>query len=173
MHGVLRCPAELWDRCREWLLGSHHERMAYLLARCSRLDGPRGPVADWLVRRALPVPEAALVRQSTVRVEVDPVFCRAVLRACFEGGCGLVDVHTHPFAHQTIAFSGHDHENMRSTHAEFAASMPQEPPALAASLVVGQDAVAGAWWEPGRRVLRPLERFELTGDRYQEVPLCR
>jgi hypothetical protein len=173
MRAVLRTPARVWEPARAWLLDSTEERLAYLLARVSVLTDPwRGPTVDLLVGYAILVPDSALAAQSPVRVEVDPAFTRAVLVGCYETGLSLIDVHTHPFATTRVAFSGTDTANMCQTHAEFRREIPQDPPALAASLVVGRDSVVGAWLPPGEQALLPLARMQLTGTRIVEVPLC-
>lgn len=172
MRCVLRLPARVWRPAEEHLLASPSERMAYLLARASRWTDPWGRhTTDLLVRQALLIPDAALDVQSPVRVEVDPDFTRPILRACYETGMSLVDVHTHPFGGGPVRFSGHDEHNMRLTHAEFAETMPDRPPAVAASLVLGPGGLAGAW-SPHPRRLAPLDACVLLDDTLSEVPLC-
>lgn len=172
MRCVLRLPARVWRPAEEHLLACPSERMAYLLARASTWTDPWGRhTTDLLVRQALLIPDTALHVQSPVRVEVDPDFTRQVLLACYETGMSLVDVHTHPFGGGPVWFSGHDEHNMRLTHAEFAATMPDEPPAIAASLVLGPGGLAGAW-SPHPRQLAPLDACHLLDDTLNEVPLC-
>lgn len=173
MRAVIRIPAEVWGPTRGWLLDSPDERMAYLLARASVFTDPwQVTTVDLLVRQALLIPQAALVAQSTVRVEVDPGFTRAVLVMCYETGLSLVDVHTHPFATTRVAFSGHDITNMRATHADFRAGMPAEPPAAAASVVCGQRSFAAAWLDPDRAGMVPVDAVQLVGARTTQVTLC-
>lgn len=172
MRCVLRLPARVWRPAEEHLLASSSERMAYLLARASRWTDPWGNrTTDLLVRQALLIPDAALRVQSPVRAEVAPDFTREVLRACYETGMSLVDVHTHPFSGGPVRFSGHDEHNMRLTHAEFAANMPDDPPAIAVSLVLGPGGLAGTW-SPRPRQLAPLNACVLLDDTLNEVPLC-
>jgi hypothetical protein len=173
MHATLRMSRPVWTSMRAHLLASRDERMAYLLARGGRWPDPAGaPVLDLLVTSVLLVPDSALTMQTGVRVEIDPVFTREVLIACYETGLSLVDVHTHPFSTDAVSFSGHDVANMRATHADFLARMPGTPPAGVASLVLGQSGVAGAVTDPGTGALRPLERFLLLDDAVTEVALC-
>lgn len=173
MRSTLRMSRPVWTSTLAYLLGSHDERMAYLLARGGRWPDPAGdPVLDLLVTSVWLVPDSALTVQSGVRVEIDPAFTREVLIACYETGLSLIDVHTHPFSTRTVSFSGHDVANMRATHADFLARMPDAPPAGVASLVVGQSSVAGAVTDPGTGTLRPLGRFLLLDDCLAEVPLC-
>lgn len=174
MRCQIRIPATLWNDTAAHLLASEHERMAYLLARASRWTDPWGEeTTDLLVRRALLVPDDAMPVQSPTRVEVDAAFTAEVLRACFETGLSLVDVHTHPFSTGPVWFSGHDEANMRVTHAEFATEMPAEPIALAASLVLGQNGLAGAWTPfPGGRPER-VDTVQLIGDTLEEAASCR
>ena len=94
-----------------------------------------------------------------------------MLVACYEGGLSLIDVHTHPFSGIGVAFSGHDVANMATTHNELLDTIPQNPPTVAASLVIGQDSVAGAWTIPTSRQLAGLTRLELIGDRLRGVEL--
>lgn len=164
MRCRLRIPGPLWAELSAWLLGAgQRERLAYLLARTSAWRDPWGPdVCELWGRYVVPVPDDALVVQSPVRVEVDPAFCRAVLLAGFETGMSLVDAHSHPFSDEFVAFSGHDVENMGATHAEYLAGVPQEPPALAVSLVLGQRSVAGAWTDPRSGRLRALDELRIT-----------
>ncbi|GAA0543908.1 hypothetical protein [Actinomadura livida] len=172
MRCVLRLPSRVWGPAAEHLLASASVRMAYLLARASSWTDPwGGRTTDPLVRQALLVPDAALHVQSPVRVEVDPEFTRQVLRACYETGMSLVDVHTHPFGDGPVWFSGHDEHNMRVTHTEFADTMPDDPPAIAASLVLGPGGLAGAW-SPHPRRLAPLDACILLDHPLSEVPLC-
>jgi hypothetical protein len=172
MHGVLRAGAETWAAVREHLFGSPDERMAYLLARAGVWTDAWGvDTVDLLVTRAVPVPDEALRLQTGVRVEIDDAFTREILVACYETGLSLVDVHTHPFSTDTVAFSGHDVTNMRITHAEFLAGMPPHPPRAAASLVLGRRAVAGAFTGPDGGDLHPLTRFELLGDHLEAAIL--
>ncbi|GAA2161987.1 hypothetical protein [Actinomadura napierensis] len=172
MRCVLRLPAQVWRPAERHLLASSSERMAYLLARASRWTDPWGRrTTDLLVRQALLIPDEVLHVQSPVRAEVDPGFTQQVLRACYETGMSLVDVHTHPFGGGPVWFSGHDEQNMRLTHAEFAASMPDAPPIAAASLVLGPGGLAGAW-SPHPRELAPLDACVLLDDTLSEVPLC-
>jgi hypothetical protein len=174
MHATLRMSRLVWLSVREHVLGSREERMAYLLARGGRWPDPAGvPVFDLLVTSALLVPDSALVVQTGVRVEIDPLFTREVLIACYESGMSLVDVHTHPFSTDTVSFSGHDVANMRATHADFLARMPDTPPVGVASLVLGQSSVAGVITDPGSETPHPLERFVLLDDAMTEVPLCQ
>jgi len=169
----LRVPVAIWDGLTEWLRASEQERFAYLLGRASAVDDPWGRrTVDVWVRRAVPVPDQALVIQSPVRVEVDPTFSAAVLQACWEGGLSLIDVHTHPFADASVGFSGHDRNNMLHTHAEFAASIPTDPPAVAASLVLGRRSAAGTWLVPGTNRLEPLHSLHIIGTHDEEIPLC-
>lgn len=173
MHTTLRMSRPVWRSMRAHLLGSGNERMAYLLARGGQWPDPAGaPVLDLLVTSVLLVPDTALIVQTGVRVEIDPMFTREVLIACYEAGMSLIDVHTHPFSTDTVSFSGHDVTNMRATHTDFLARMPDTPPAGVASLVLGQSGVAGAITDPGTGALRPLERFLLIDDFLTEVPLC-
>ncbi|MEU8305926.1 hypothetical protein AB0C84_20410 [Actinomadura sp. NPDC048955] len=170
MRCVLRLPARVWRATEEHLLASPSERMAYLLARASRWSDPWGrSTTDLLVRQALLIPDAALNVQTPVRVEVDPDFTRQILRACYETGMSLVDVH--PFGGGPVWFSGHDEHNMRLTHAEFAETMPDRPPAIAASLVLGPGGLAGAW-SPQQHRLAPLDDCVLLDNTFSEVPLC-
>jgi hypothetical protein len=173
MRCTIRLPHRMWDEVERHLLASASERMAYLLARASRWTDPWGvPATDLLVRRALLVPDAALPVQTPTRVEVDPAFTGEVLRACYETGLSLIDVHTHPFSSGPVRFSDHDETNMRVTHGEFAAHMPAEPLAVAASLVLGPGGLAGAWTpRPSGRVTA-LDTVCLIGNGLTEVPLC-
>ncbi|MDT5040678.1 MAG: hypothetical protein QOE51_1663 [Actinoplanes sp.] len=174
MRCLIRVPAPLWRHTRDYLLAVGVERMAYLLARASMWDDPwEGPTVDLLVRQALLVPNEVLSTQTPTAVEIEPGFTREVLRACYETGLSLVDIHTHPFSASGVAFSGHDRANMRTTHAEFRREIPQEPPALAASLVVGRDAVAGAWLDPHTGRLADVAALQLLDCPSVEVPLCR
>lgn len=173
MRGALRIGQGVWSGVRRYLLASTDERMAYLLARASRWADPADEsTIDFLVTRAIPVPDAALAVQNKVRVEVDPGFTREVLIACYETGLSLVDVHTHPFSTDQVAFSGHDVSNMRSTHAEFLSRIPNQPMVGVASLVIGQASVAGSFTHPDTGALQSLNRFTVLGDSAQEVPLC-
>ena len=173
MRCQIRVPATIWAPTRAWLLAVPVERIAYLLARASVWDDPwRGPTVDLLVGCALLVPDAALTAQSTVRVEVDPAFTRAVLLGCYETGLSLIDVHTHPFADTHVSFSGTDVTNMTTTHAEFHREIPQHPAAVAASLVLGRNAVAAAWLDPHQGRLTPVTRMRLLAQHPTEVPLC-
>jgi len=173
MRSVIRIPADVWHQTRTWLFASGDERMAYLLARASVYTDPwQATTVDLLVRQALLIPDVAFTVQSPVRVELDPQFTRAVLVLCYESGLSLLDVHTHPFAGAVVSFSGHDIANMRTTHAEFRAGMPQDPPAVAASLVCGHDSVAAAWLDPDRGDISPVSAMRLIGHRETAVPLC-
>lgn len=173
MRCTLRIPERLWVQMREHLLAVPQERLAYLLGRGSVWCDPWDErTADVIVRRMLPVPDEALRIQSEVRVEIDPSFSREVLRACYEGGLSLVDVHTHPFSGHRVAFSGHDEDNMLTTHAEFAQTIPQDPPAISASLVLGQQAVAAAWLDRDSGRLKPIHSLRLLGKHDEEVRLC-
>jgi hypothetical protein len=173
MRCVIRVPVQVWQAVRAWLLAVPEERMAYLLARASVFTDPwDGPTVDLLARSALLIPDAALVAQSVVRVEVDPQFTRAVLVSCYETGLSLIDIHTHPFAAGRVWFSGTDLHNMRVTHAEFRAEIPQDPPAAAASLVLGRNSVAAAWLPPDRAELEPVTAMRVLGGRSEEVALC-
>lgn len=173
MRATLRVGNGTWSAVREHLFGSKDERMAYLLARASVWTDPCGrDELDLLVTRAVVVPDTALTVQSGVRVDVDAAFTREVLVACYETGLSLVDVHTHPFSTDPVAFSSHDVANMRVTHAEFLAGMPTRPPRAVASLVLGRRAVAGMFTSPDGGDLRPLRRFEVLGDNLEEVALC-
>lgn len=173
MRSTVRMSRPVWTSLCAYLLGSRDERMAYLLARGGWWPDPAGDaVCDLLVTSVLPAPDSALVVQSGVRVEIDPTFTREVLIACYESGMSLVDVHTHPFSTDTVAFSGHDMANMRATHADFLARMPDTPPVGVASLVVGQSSVTGGVTDPGTRTLNPLDRFLLLDDAMTEVTLC-
>lgn len=170
---TIRIPTAMWDALRSRLLGSRQERFSYLLARATDWTDPWGGRGiDLVVRRAIPVPDVALTAQSTVRVEVDPAFTHAVLIACFESGMSLIDVHTHPFSGASVAFSSQDLDNMAETHAQFLDGIPQDPPAVAASLVLGTDGVAGAWLDPDQHEIRPLKGLELVGSHRREVALC-
>lgn len=174
MRCQIRVPLRVWQPTREWLLATRDERIAYLLARASVWDDPWcGPTVDLLVGCALLVPDAALTVQSAVRVEVDPAFTRAVLVGCYEAGLSLIDVHTHPFADTRVAFSGTDLANMATTHAEFHREIPQQPVAVAASLVLGRNAVAGAWLDPHRGRVVPAAGMLLLAPQPTEVQLCR
>jgi hypothetical protein len=173
MRCVLRMPDRVWHPVRSHLLASSCERMAYLLARASRWTDPWGrQTTDLLVRQALLIPDEALRLQCPTRVEVDPAFTGEVLRACYETGLSLIDVHTHPFGHGPVCFSTHDKDNMILTHAEFQARIPQDPPAAAASLVLGPGGLAGAWSPPSGGGLAALDAFTLIGTTTCEVPLC-
>jgi hypothetical protein len=173
MRCVIRIPAAVWHATTQHLLAVPVERLAYLLARASVWVDPwDGPTTDLLVRQALLVPEAALAIQTSVRVEVDPQFTRAVLLCCYETGLSLVDVHTHPFAGDQVSFSSHDIANMRETHAEFRRQIPQAPPAVAASLVIGQRGVAGAWLDPDHDDITSIRAVRLVAQRHEEVTLC-
>lgn len=172
MRCLIRIPDGVWQPVRDHLLASPDERMAYLLARASTWTDPWGePAVDLLVRRALLIPDEALHLQAPTRVEVDPAFTGQVLRACYETGFSLIDVHTHPFGDGPVRFSAHDRDNMLLTHTEFAARIPQDPPALAASLVLGPGGLAGAWSPPGG-ALHTIDAFRLIGPTVSEVPLC-
>lgn len=174
MRGVLRVGRGVWSATLAHLLGCRQERMAYLLARASSWTSVAGePTLDLLVVRALPVPDAALSVQSPVRVVVEPSFTKAVLIGCYEAGLSLVDVHTHPFATDRVAFSGHDEGNMRDTHSEFLRLLPANPPVAVASLVIGQSSVAGRFSAATEAAPRPLDGFTILGDCAEEVPLCR
>jgi hypothetical protein len=173
MHCLIRVPHQIWHAVRRHLLASSCERMAYLLARASTWTDPWGqPTTDLLVRQALLIPDAALRLQAPTRVEVDPGFTGQVLRACYETGLSLIDVHTHPFSDGPVRFSAQDRDNMLLTHTEFAARIPQDPPALAASLVLGPGGLAGAWSPPPGSALHTIEVFRLIGPTVCEVPLC-
>ncbi|OLT37839.1 hypothetical protein BJF79_28985 [Actinomadura sp. CNU-125] len=164
MRCIVRVPSGLWREASRHLLVSPSERMAYLLARASRWDDPwRGPTTDLLVRRALLVPDAALLTQSPTRLEVEPAFTQEVLRACYETGMSLIDVHTHPFSSGPVWFSSHDETNMQVTHREFATMMPDEPVAAAASLVLGPGGLAGAWCPDPDDVPKSLDMVTLAG----------
>jgi len=101
-----------------------------------------------------------------------PPFTREVLIACYEAGLSLIDVHTHPFADADVGFSGLDEANMRVTHAEFLARMPDRPPVGVASLVLGRRGMAGAVTNPASGELAPLDRLSLLGTSLTEVALC-
>ncbi|MFV2127523.1 hypothetical protein ACFHWS_23745 [Micromonospora sp. LOL_013] len=176
MTCVLRISHDTWDTVRRHLRDSDDERGAYLLARAGRWTDPwgAGAVTDLLVTRAIPIPDDALSVQNGVRIEVAAWLTREVLIACFETGLSLVDVHSHPFADDTVRFSGLDVENMRQTHTEFLDRMPAAPPVGVASLVLGQASVAGAYTDPDDGTLRMLDRLVLLGDDdLTEVKLCR
>jgi hypothetical protein len=163
----------MWLAVCDHLRGSDDERMAYLLARAARWDHPwDGPMMDLLAVRAVLVPDSALTDQSGASVTVAGWLTRELLIACYETGLSLIDVHTHPFAGTSVAFSAHDVENMRETHTEFLTRMPDAPPRGVASLVVGRTAVAGAFTDPDELALRPLSTLVLLGDDLGEVPLC-
>jgi hypothetical protein len=171
---VIRIPAALWSRLHAHLLVVSDERFAYLLAHAAVWTDPWGRhTTDLLVRSALPVPDEGLVTQTPVRVEVDPALTRAVLRECYETGLSLIDVHTHPFSGTRVAFSAHDLDNMAETHAEFTDTVPQDPPALAASLVLGRAAVAGMWGGPDGGRPRPIDAVYLLGDTIHRLELSR
>jgi hypothetical protein len=172
MRATIRIGAAVWAAMREYLLDSPDERAGYLLARAGVWTTTEGtPALDLLVTRAIPVPDAALRIQDRVRVEIDETFTREVLVACYETGLSLIDVHTHPFTLDSVHFSGHDVANMRVTHAQFLATMPADPPRAAASLVLGQRSVAGAFTGPDGGRLHSLDRMQLLCDHVQEVPL--
>lgn len=174
MRCIIRVPDTVWTQTRRHLLAVPVERMAYLLAHASVWADPWGqPTTDLLVRCAIPVPDDALTVQSGVRVEVDPALTGALLRECYECALSLVDIHTHPFTDRSVRFSTHDEANMRITHAEFVGTIPQAPPALAASLVLGQRSVAGAWREPSTGILAPLDALRLFGRSETPVELAR
>lgn len=174
MRIVIRVPAMVWSETRRHLLGTSDERMAYLLGHASVWRDPwERTTTDLLVRCAVAIPDSALVFQTGVRVEVDPAFTGTVLRECYEYALSLVDLHTHPFTDQRVRFSPHDEANMLATHAEFAETIPQAPPALAASFVLGQRSVAGAWRDPSTGSLAPVDELRLFGRSDTAVALAR
>ncbi|MEV6801923.1 hypothetical protein AB0M91_26780 [Micromonospora rifamycinica] len=176
MACALRISRDIWGTIQRHLRDSGDERGAYLLAPRRPVDRPVGhrAVTDLLVTRAIPIPDDALSVQNGVRVEVAAWLTREVLIACFETGLSLVDMHSHPFADDTVSFSGLDVENMRQTHTEFLDRMPAVPPVGVALLVLGQASVAGAYTGPDDGTLRMLDRLVLLGDDdLTEVTLCR
>ncbi|WP_424187666.1 hypothetical protein ACOBQX_07705 [Actinokineospora sp. G85] len=159
-----------WAAVREHLAGSDQERMAYLLARATRWE--TGGV-DLLVTRVIPVPDQGLSQQSPAHVVPDPAVTRELLIACYETGLSLIDVHSHPFATDTVTFSGRDMANMAATHRDFLNRMPADPPVGVASLVVGRRSVAGAATDPATLQLGPLASLLVIGDQRTEVELCQ
>lgn len=173
MRCRIRIPAQVWTALTSHLRAGAVERFAYLVGRGSRILDPWGAVwADVYVRRAIPVPEDALLVQSPVRVEVQEGFTQQILRGCYAQGLSLIDAHVHPACIQQVAFSSHDHTNMDLTHGDFYQTMPTRPPCFVGSLVLGQCAVAGAFFDPTRRKVHPLDRLTLIGTCQQELTLC-
>lgn len=170
---MVRAPGEMLDETLAWLRGSSDERFCYLLARASRFADPwEGPTVVLRVTRPILVPSSALTIQTPVRVEVNADFTREILVKCYEYGLSLIDLHTHPFSDESVAFSGHDLQNMEVTHEEFRRGIPQDPPAVAASFVVGTKSVAGRWLDPESGALRPVDRLIAIGRRQHMVRLC-
>lgn len=173
MRTTLRIPARIWSDVRSQLFDTTQERFAYLLGRGSRVHHPwLGNQADVYIRRAVVVPDDALLVQSAARVEVDGAFTMEVLRGCYSQGLSLIDVHTHPFWDSQVSFSGHDQDNMELTHRDFHEAIPQEPPAFVGSLVLGRNSTAGAFFEPDQEEVSALDRLQLIGDHLEEIPLC-
>ncbi|WP_207386590.1 hypothetical protein [Protofrankia symbiont of Coriaria ruscifolia] len=164
----------MWEPTYRYLLAVPVERMAYLLGHASVWTDPWGqPTTDIFVRYAIPVPDDALALQTSARVEVDRALTGAVLRECYECALSLIDIHTHPFADRSVWFSGHDEANMRITHAEFADTIPAQPPVFPASLVLGRRSVAGVWRNPSTGALETIDELRLLGRAETAVELVR
>lgn len=153
-------PRALWTALLAHVGQAHVERLAYLLAGTSWWEDMRGrATVELLARRLLLPSDDAYVAQGPTRVWTDPAVSRQVLRACYEGGLSLVDVHAHPDALTSVAFSRQDLRDSLRAHAEFAAVMPKQPPAVAASLVLGGGCVAGVWRDPQGGTLDALDQL--------------
>jgi molybdopterin/thiamine biosynthesis adenylyltransferase len=145
-------PAGMWPSLKSHLLGhGSQEQLAFLLAGVARGRG-------WLrllVREVLLLPPEAFDRQTAVYLAVKPAFSQAVLRRCYDEGLGLIEVHSHPFARRTVAFSATDLDNEAEKFRYVARKIPH---VYHATMVVGQNDLDAHLWDRRRRRAVTIDR---------------
>ncbi len=150
MRREILLPGGTWPALRDHLLGQgSQEQLAFLLAATAQGRG-------WLrllVREAIAVPPEALLQQTAARLEVQPAFSQAILRRCHETGLSLIEVHSHPFAHQHTTFSPRDvaNEALKFRYVE-----KRIPHVRHATMVVGHESLDAHLWARGAAV--PIDR---------------
>lgn len=145
-------PAGMWPQLKSHLLGhGSDEQLAFLLAGVARGRG-------WLrllVREMLPVPPEAFDRQTAVYLAVNRAFSQAVLRRCYEESLSLIEVHSHPFAWQNVAFSATDLANEAEKLRYVAQKIPH---VYHATMVLGQNDLDAHLWDRRRRCTVAIDR---------------
>lgn len=129
-------PCGMWSRIHEYLFkDTSREYACYLLCGHAWRGNTLRLLGCFLV-----LPEAAdYVSHSLASVHLKQSLLAEILRECSRLGLSLVDLHSHPFAKDTVSFSGVDETDEREKAAWFAEQLPR---CYYGSVVLGQESHA-------------------------------
>lgn len=130
-------PTGMWQQVRDSLLADlSTERVCYLLCGHSRVGDRLRLLACYHV-----VPdESDYISRTVASVRVKQSLLAEVLRECERLGLSLIDLHSHPFAHEEVHFSGVDEADEREKSDWFAKNLPSS---FYGSLVLGTQSHEG------------------------------
>lgn len=130
-------PYGMWNQIRDYVLGDlARERACYLLCGRARAGGRLQLLGCYLVTPL----DTDYSHQSIAGVAVERSLLTDVLKECARLGLSLIDIHSHPFAVDHVAFSGTDDADEIEKARWFAQHLPKS---YYGSLVIGQKCYAG------------------------------
>ncbi|MDQ6804832.1 MAG: ThiF family adenylyltransferase [Actinomycetota bacterium] len=153
-----------YERLHDHLFpGDHDEHAAFLYAGC--MDAPGGETR-LLIRDVVPVPDHYFGRshRGGYRQVAAPAVARAAMH-CEDQGLHLIWAHSHPGAHDHVAFSEPDLATHRRAHPGLIALTGER---TVTSLVFGEAAVAGEAWTPDGAV-HHLSHLDVVGARAERL----
>jgi len=151
---TVRLPAGMFSRIRNHMLRTEREQFGLVMAGHSFHDG-----ALTLLGREYVVPDDKdldYAHYTGVRISRD--FNNAILKRALAKRLSIIHVHSHPFAQNSVCFSGVDD---RSEQQETLWLHKHFPHVIFGSVVMGQDCMSARIWtmHDGRPVPIPIQRI--------------
>lgn len=134
------------------------EEAALLVAGCSTTDD----AVILTVRDVILVPDGGFQTKEGLFLQIDPEFLAPVIKRCRHEPASLIMVHSHPFSHEGVAFSGIDDRGEEDLVPRLQARAPGRPHA---TMVFGRASVAARVWLPGADSSVAVDRIVVVGER--------
>lgn len=136
--------------------GNNSEQFGFIIAGLSQYDDG----CNLLCRKFIPADQSCLINQTGVSVVPDPRFIQFIYNAVKDcKGC-LVNIHTHPFASNSVSFSGIDDRSENE-------SFPKEVEYLGngphVSMVLGRNSLDARWYNADTGLTSPVESIKVIG----------
>lgn len=165
MNNTVVIPEVVWDHLQKHLLKDKDEHLAFLLAGYSVVDGSH----HLLARELITIDDTHLgdgAGWHSLSLKLEELV--RVMNLATKSKLTLIEAHSHPFSESIVDFSGID---LKGQEEMFAYLQDITPGKSYAALVLGQKAVRGLVWVPGRKKPLPISRFKIVGESLKVSPV--
>lgn len=160
MNTTMIIPDAIWKELGKHLLKDQDEHLAFLLAGHTIVDESH----RFLVKEFIPIGDSQLEDGANwhgLSLKLETLL--SVMNLATKSNLTLIEAHSHPFSESLVDFSGID---LKGQEEIFAYLQDITPGKNYAALVLGQKAVHGLVWVPGRKKPSPISSFKIVGEHF-------